>query len=164
MAIELTVREEAEQLLARYAELIDAADFDGLADLLADAVLVTDDGTVIATGREEIRELYASTNRVHPDGTLRTQHVITNVIVEALDGERVGVRARFTVLQATDALALQPIVAGRYDDVMARVGGRWRIVVHGMVPTLWGDIGAHLTIDPRPPPGVGRAQPSRDRS
>lgn len=149
MSFALTVREEAEQLLARYAEHVDAGDFDGIAELLAGADVALADGTVIASGRDQIRSLYAGMNRVYPDGTLRSHHVITNVIVDPIDDGRVRLRARFTVFQATDDLPLQPIVAGRYDDVIEQRSGRWEIAVHTMIPTLWGDVHAHLTVDPR---------------
>ena len=147
----LSVRDEAAQLLHRYAELVDAGDFDGVGRLLAGAAVVLDDGTEVARGAAAITRLYEATTRRHGDGTPRTQHVVTNVIVEPApgDGERYQVRARFTVLQATDDLALAVIVAGRYRDVVARGDdGRLGIVEHGMALTHVGDTGAHLLIDP----------------
>lgn len=147
--MELTDREQIEQLLARYAELIDAGDFDGVAALLADARLTMPNGTVVATGSHQIAKLYDFTTRRHTDGTPMTQHVITNLICEPLDGPRVEARSCFTVLQATDDLALQPIVAGRYRDVVERdPHGTWRFVERCMMPTLIGDVSAHLNIDP----------------
>ena len=154
----LSVRDEAAQLLFRYAELLDDGDLDGVGALLADARIVLEDGTTIAEGSAQVRSMYASTTRIHSDGTPRTHHVITNVIVEPLGrtvgsevegAERYEVRARYTVLQATDDLALQPIAAGRYREVVERdADGRLAIVEHGMLPTLWGDTSQHLSFDP----------------
>lgn len=147
----LSVRDESAQLLYRYAELVDAGDFDGVGRLLAAAAVVLEDGTEVARGPAAVTRLYEATTRRFDDGTPRTQHIVTNVIVEPVpgDGERYEVRARFTVLQAADALALQPIVAGRYRDVVARGDdGRLEIVQHGMALTHVGDASHHLLIDP----------------
>lgn len=149
----LSVRDEAAQLLFRYAELVDDGDLAGVGRLLAGAVVVLPDGTEVARGADAVTRLYEATTRRHADGTPRTQHVVTNVIVEPLagqgEGERYQVRARFTVLQATDELPLQVVAAGRYRDVVARGdGGRLAIVEHGMDLTHTGDLSAHLRIDP----------------
>lgn len=148
-----TVREEAAQLLHRYAELVDDGDFAGVGRLLAAATVVLPDGTALARGAEAVTRLYEATTRRHGDDTPKTQHVVSNVIVEPLDdgpaGDRYEVRARFTVLQATDELPLQVVAAGRYRDVVARGDdGRLAIVEHGMDLTHAGDLSAHLLIDP----------------
>lgn len=147
------------ELLARYAELIDAGDFAGVGALLGDAVLVDGDGNEIARGASAIEALYAATTRRHSDGTPMTAHVITNVIIddgrESVDDGQLEVRSRFTVFQATDALPLQPVVVGRYVDVVARDGDGWRFVRRRMIPERWGDVSGHLTFDPRPAPGAG---------
>jgi 3-phenylpropionate/cinnamic acid dioxygenase small subunit len=138
------------QLLARYAELIDDGDFAGLGGLLAAATITMEDGTVVATGADEVRRLYESTTRRHADGTPKTQHVITNLIVEPLDddGARYEARSRFTVLQATGDVPLQPIVAGRYRDVAERTpDGGYRFVERCMIVQLVGDVSHHLLID-----------------
>ena len=139
---------------------MDDGDFAGLGVHLAEAVITLEDGTVIARGPGEIIALYTATTRRFPDGTPRTQHVVTNVIVEpeppsgdadqAAEPDRWTVRARFTVLQATATLRLQVVAAGRYLDTVERgPAGRLRIVEHRMLPRLWGDIAEHLLVDPR---------------
>ncbi|MBI2683846.1 MAG: nuclear transport factor 2 family protein [Actinobacteria bacterium] len=155
MPLHLTDREQIEQLLARYAELVDAGDFEGVAGLLRDAAIVTEEGTIVAAGREQIHRLYETTTRRFEEGTTRTLHVITNVQVEPVAGDagegadRVESRSCFTVLQATDGVPLQPIVAGRYRDVFARGrDGRWRFVERCMMPALLGDASQHLLFDP----------------
>ena len=64
------------------------------------------------------------------------------------DPDRLAARARFTVLQQTADLALQPVIAGRYDDRFARLDGTWRFVGRIMQPVLLGDLSQHLTFDP----------------
>ncbi len=149
-------RAAAGELLARYAELIDAGDFDGVGRLLGDAVLRDAEGHVIAEGADAIASLYAATTRRHADGTPRTAHVITNVIVEERGPDELEVRSRFTVLQCTDTLPLQPVVVGRYVDRLTRTGEGWRFSDRTMVPQFWGDVREHLTFDPRPAGGAGR--------
>ena len=149
-------RAAAAELLARYAELIDAGDFDGVGRLLGDAVLRDADGSVIATGADEITAIYVGTTRRHADGTPLTAHVITNVIVEALGPDELEMRSRFTVLQCTDTLPLQPVVAGRYVDRLTRTAEGWRFVERTMIPQFWGDVSEHLSFDPRPAEGRGR--------
>ena len=83
---------ELSNLIARYAELIDLGDLDGVADLLADAAVGAGDSTSLLTGRDAILALYASTTRLHPDGTPGTKHVTTNLILDIDDDGRHGVR------------------------------------------------------------------------
>ena len=131
-------------LLYRYAELIDAADFDGLGELLAHCTLRDgESGTVLATGREAIRDFFAGTVIVHADGTLRTKHVTTNPIVE-IEGDEARVCSMYTVLQATDSLRLQAIIAGRYHDRFVRGPDGWRFSERRYFADLIGDLRAHL--------------------
>ena len=69
-------------LMFRYAEYVDAADFDAIADLFADAVITNEGVEGEIAGGEAIKQLYLRTNRVHDDGTLRTRHLTSNVIVD----------------------------------------------------------------------------------
>src|SRR6476660_7850440 len=86
---------------------MDAADFDAVADLFADAVLTNEGVDAPIKGGDAIARLYRSTNRVHDDGTLRTRHVTTNVIVDIdEDAGSAAVRSAFVVLQQTPTLPL----------------------------------------------------------
>lgn len=141
-------RGDIENLLYRYAELIDAGDYEGIGELFAHGSISAEDGTPMATGAEAVAGLYGATTRKYPDGTPKSQHVLTNPIIEfSDDGLRATCRARFTVLQQTDELALQPIIAGGYVDSFEKVDGRWRYVEKRMGPRLYGDLSKHLLID-----------------
>lgn len=142
-----SARLEIAELLARYAEAIDDGDFDAVGRLLADAVVVGPDGQVVAEGARAITSLYEHTTRRHADGTPRTAHVITNVIIEPLGPATVEVRSRFTVLQATESVELRPVIAGRYVDRVELLGQRWRFTRREMRPELVGDLSDHLLID-----------------
>ena len=116
-------------LIARYAELIDSGDFDGVAELLGDAGVGASDGSTLLTGRKALAGLFTSTTRLYPDGTPGTKHVTTNLLLE-VDEEAGTATARsyWTVLQAVPGLPLQPILAGRYHDRFERP--RRRLAVH----------------------------------
>jgi 3-phenylpropionate/cinnamic acid dioxygenase small subunit len=135
-------------LLFTYAEMMDAADFDALATLFADAVLTNEgvDGEV--RGGEAIADLYRRTNRVHGDGTLRTRHLTTNVLVDIdEDAGTATARSAFVVFQQTADLPLQPIVAGRYHDRFARRGDGWHFAQRHMHVDQVGDVREHLSFD-----------------
>jgi 3-phenylpropionate/cinnamic acid dioxygenase small subunit len=133
-------------LVHRYAELMDDGDFEAVADLLAEAEISAEGVGFVCHGRDAVLALYSGSTRRYPDGTPRTKHVTTNLIVAA-DEEAGTARARsyFTVLQAVPgALTLQPVIAGRYRDRIERVGDSWRFSARHLVPELYGDLGHHL--------------------
>lgn len=135
-------------LLYRYAELMDAADFDGVAKLFEHATLTNEGVDQALKGAQEIGDLYRRTSRVHDDGTLRTRHLTTNVIVDI--DERLGTaqaRSTFVVFQQTATLPLQPIVSGRYRDHFVRRGNVWRFDRRHIVVDHVGNVSEHLTFD-----------------
>jgi hypothetical protein len=136
-------------LMQRYAACVDQADFDGLGELFAHGTMRANVGDDVMTGAE-VRDFYAATNRVHPNGTLSTRHLATNVVIDVDDAAgRATARSYFTVLQATDVLALQPIVAGRYHDEFHVVDGAWCFADRMVIVDLIGDMSQHLSIDLR---------------
>jgi uncharacterized protein (TIGR02246 family) len=144
-------RDEIEALIYDYARRIDDGDFDGVGELFAHGVVATLDGTVLAEGADAVAGLYAATTRRYPEGTPRSHHVTTNVVVRA-DGDDATAQSYFTVFQATEGVPLQPIVTGRYEDRFARVDGAWRFARRAMDLRLVGDVSRHLLID-LPPAG-----------
>ena len=143
-------RDEITELLFAYAERIDVGDFDGLAELFAHAEVSFTGHDEVRRGTDEVRALYQATTRRYPDdGTPKTKHLVTNVRVAVDEPAGAGTaRSYFTVLQAVPgALALQPVVAGRYDDRFVRVDGAWRFAARRMTVDLVGDLSAHLHVD-----------------
>jgi len=134
-------------LLYAYAERIDAGDFAGVGALFADGEIQTTEDGPTFRGTDAVRRLYRASVRLYADGTPRTKHVTTNVIIDvAEDGGTATARSYFTVLQQLDDFPLQTIVAGRYVDTFARVDGRWRFAVRRMYVDLRGDLRRHLLI------------------
>ncbi|MDQ4054817.1 MAG: nuclear transport factor 2 family protein [Actinomycetota bacterium] len=123
----LTDGDHVRGLLGTYCRLIDAGDFAGVGRLMADAVLMTDDGTVVATGEVEVARLYAGLVTTHADGTPGTQHVVANTVLEEVDAGAIRARSAYLVFQAVPELPLQPILTGSYLDTFdTDADGRWR--------------------------------------
>lgn len=135
-------------LMYRYAECVDAADFDGIGALFADGELASRGVPGAIVGAAAVAELYRSFNKVHPDGTLMTRHLTTNVIVDIdEDDDRATARSSFVVLQATPSVPLQPIVAGRYFDEFRRRDDVWAFARREMAVEQLGDVSDHLLTD-----------------
>ena len=131
-------------LLYTYAELFDAGEFEQVAHLF-------DQGGVIVDGRkiegaENIQAMWMSYVHLYPGGTPLTRHLVNNPIIAlADDTQSAACRSQWTVLQATDALPLQMIGTGRYEDEFALVDGEWAFAWRDYSKVdFWGDTSAHL--------------------
>lgn len=131
------------ELLYRYAELIDAGDFDGVGQLLGRGNFMG------VAGAESIAKLFAATTRRFPDhgNTPRTRHLVLNAIVD-VDGDSATARSTFCVVQRTDSIALQPIVVGRYADTFGRDANGWYFTERTVDVEMIGDVSDHLMMDP----------------
>ena len=137
-------------LMFRYAECVDQADFDGLAELFAEGTMRSSSAADSEEGMtgKQVSRFYAATNRVHPDGTLRTRHQTTNVWIDIDESaDRATARSYYVVLQATPKLPFQPIVGGRYEDRFERVDGVWRFADRLVHVDQIGDMSEHLSFD-----------------
>ena len=136
-----------QNLVHRYAELIDLGDFDALGRLLGRAEVGSGDHPGTLTGPDALTAMFTSTTRRYEDGTPRTKHVTTNCIVEVdEDSASATCRSYFTVLQAVPALPLQPIVAGRYHDRFVCDDGTWRFAERRFFIDLVGDVSQHQLV------------------
>lgn len=134
-------------LLYRYAELMDAGDLEGVAALFDKARIRTGGGDTVE-GSAPMLALWRAHVRIHPCGTPRTKHVITNPIIEVdEDAGTATCRSYYTVFQATPELPLQAICAGRYHDTFVREDGAWRFSERDYsLLDLVGDLSQHLLI------------------
>ena len=140
---------EITELLYRYAELIDAGDFDGVGRLLARSTFGgPTSGSV--SGADNIAKLFAMTTRRYPEhgNTPRTRHLVLNPVVELRGDGTAATRSTFCVMQDTETVSIQPIVVGRYYDAFARDDQGWYFTERKVDIQMLGDVSAHLMVDP----------------
>ena len=142
------------ELLYRYAELIDAGDFDGVGQLLARATF-GGTGPQGVSGGASIAKLFAMTTRRYPEhgNTPRTRNLVLNPIVEISAERTATARSTFCVVQDTETVPLQPIVVGRYFDAFScdpdDAPAAWYFTERKVDVQMVGDVSAHLMVDPR---------------
>ncbi|ORB29412.1 nuclear transport factor 2 family protein [Mycolicibacterium parafortuitum] len=139
---------EIENLVYTYAARIDAGDFDGVAALFAHGrIRGIEDGPpeTVFEGSDRVRQMYEMAVRLHDDGTPKTRHFTTNVIIDVDDaaGTARG-SAYYCVTQATPELPLQIVVTGRYRDTFHRIDGLWWFDTRVMFVDQVGDTSHHL--------------------
>ncbi|MCB1689681.1 MAG: nuclear transport factor 2 family protein [Halioglobus sp.] len=138
-----------ENLIYCYAERIDNGDLEGVAELFRNGEIISPAHNVTRRGFDEVLKMYQLSCRLYDEtGTPRTKHLTTNVIIELDEnGSEASARSYYTVIQATDALPLQPIISGRYRDRFHKVDNRWCFASREMIVDLIGDCSAHLLYD-----------------
>ncbi|MBS0552698.1 MAG: nuclear transport factor 2 family protein [Proteobacteria bacterium] len=133
-------------LLYRYAEAIDEGRLEHAAALFRPARVET--GGAGPLDADGLLALWRRILVIHPCGTLRTRHLVTNPILdidEAAGTARVS--SCFTVLQAADDFPLQIIASGRYRDRFARIDGQWCFVERDYRQLdFTGDLSRHLRV------------------
>jgi hypothetical protein len=139
-----TSSRDIENLIASYAFLVDDGEFALLGDLLGDAEFSLNGGPVIK-GRDAIEQFARDTLQTYDDGTPRTRHVTTNIIIEAGEDEETAVsRSYYTVFQSLPSFPLQAIASGRYQDRFQRKDGQWRFTRRIVTTSLTGDTTHHV--------------------
>ena len=140
---------QIENLIYRYAELIDNGDLEGVAELFRHAEIYSPAHDVTRSGFDEVLQMYRLSCRIHTEtGTPRTKHLTTNVIIEVQEnGHSATARSYYTVIQATPVLPLQPIISGKYRDTFANLDGRWHFKRREMLVDLIGNCTEHLLYD-----------------
>jgi hypothetical protein len=142
--------DQLRNLLYAYAEAIDAGDIGVLRDLFEHAVISLDGGTTWRGRRAGGDDSQPGPWRATAagGGPKGTKHLVTNVIVDVdAGGAKAATRSTFAVLQATGALALQPIISGRYHDTFRRIDGAWRFTSRRYIVDLVGNAAPLLGID-----------------
>lgn len=139
-------------LLYRYAEAIDEGRLEDAAALFRHARIET--GAAGPLDADGLLALWRKILVIHPCGTPRTRHLVTNPILEINEAAGTAqVRSCFTVMQATDDLPLQIIASGRYHDRFARIDGEWSFVERDYRQLDFiGDLRQHLRIAIKPGP------------
>jgi hypothetical protein len=133
----------------------DDADFDGVGELFAHATIgVAGMGDVVCQGAEQTAAQFRATTLVYADGGARTHHLSTNLVIDVDEDRGVATcQSNYVMFQQTEALALQPIDAGRNFDEFELVDGAWRWKRRFIRVMLHGDLSHHLK--PATTPFVG---------
>ena len=135
---------EIANLIAEYAFATDDGDFAALGSLFTDGSFQLNDGPP-AHGAEAVTALAHRVLQTYPDGTPRTRHVTTNLLIDV--DEQAGTarsRSYFTVLQSLPDLPLQPIAAGHYHDRFTRGDDGWRFAARAVSTDFTGDTSHHV--------------------
>jgi 3-phenylpropionate/cinnamic acid dioxygenase small subunit len=145
----MSARDAITDLLFRYAELMDLGDFAGVTELFRHARIRVGPGDGGFVDADAMRVIWEENVIRYPDGTPRTKHVTTNVVVELdADGRTARSRSYYTVFQQVEDGPLQPIIAGRYHDAFEQVDGEWRFSERDYtLVDLVGDLSRHLRMD-----------------
>ena len=130
-------------LVHEYARLLDDGDLDGVAALFEYATWRSTETGQTLQGAREVRRVY---DRVMLyDGSPRTKHLITNLVVELIDSSTANAHCYFTVLQGiTPGERIDVILSGRYLDQFKKVDGRWRFADRLFRSDLIGDLSRHF--------------------
>lgn len=126
---------EVHRLLAGYLDAVDGGDFEEVADLLAEAEVVSPAGTL--SGRDAIRDAYARLQPVpHDDGRRRTKHHLTNLVVSdpAADGSVVAEAYYFVLEAGPDGPRVTR--SGRFLERLERAHRGWVVREHRVIPDL----------------------------
>ena len=138
-----TDRDAIAGLIHAYAEGIDGGDLEGVARLFAHGTF----GAAGGPARRGVDDLLAVLRRtvILYDGVPRTKHVVSNLVIEVDEAAGTAcARSYFTVMQATPALPLQVVIAGRYEDRFERAGATWRFADRRVHMDLVGNLSQHV--------------------
>lgn len=136
---------QIQNLIHRYCDRIDRADFDGLGQLFAEAdVYLPATDQWFRRDAAGLTAMYRSWVRLHADGTPRTRHVTTNLIIEPDGPEAARTQTYIMVYQDAPGCPLQPIVGGRYADRFAKSDGTWHFAERRMEIDMFGNLSAHM--------------------
>ena len=135
-------------LLCEYTHLIDQGRLGEVAALFAqsDYGQCGPDGvatTLISSDADAVFAACSGFIRMYGDPPVpRTKHLLTNTRI-AVDGESATALSYVTVIQGTEDLALQPILAGRYFDRFTCVDGSWQFSSRLFCLDNMGEMSAH---------------------
>lgn len=147
----MTAEDSIRNLMFLYCEHMDAGNIDAVAEMFSDARIIGHDGATLATGRDEVRAMYARGNRTErTSGGRRSKHLTTNVYVEVDDAAATAIaiaRSYWVLLVSTSPDdPVRPILAGRYHDKFAQIDGAWRFTERAYLVDLTGSEAATMLL------------------
>ena len=136
-------REEILHLINSYTFLLDEGKYEAWAELFEHGEW-SSEGTAPLKGKQQMLDMLDQVLIIHPDGTPRTRHLMTNIDLDIDEAQGVATNKSYvTLLQQTDELPLQVILSGGYSDRFERVDGKWRFAKRMITNVFYGDMSAH---------------------
>ena len=131
-----------QNLVHTYPHLLDSGDFEGLGRLFARCKIYSGGHLASDCNAETATAMFRDSLYLY-DGVPRTRHCLANLMIEPQSATRAVVRTYVMVFQQTDALPLQPIIGGDYQDTVEKIDGTWRFVERRMANDLIGNLSVH---------------------
>ena len=138
----LVAESDIHRLLATYVHNLDNGKVAENAELLAHARFQVID--TVVNGRDEITQFFKNNVRHHEDGTPRTWHTLSNIIIDIESSTTASSVSYFSVFQELPGLPLQPIVTGLYVDTFMFRDEKWCYASRQIQPRLFGNISFHV--------------------
>jgi SnoaL-like protein len=132
-----------QKLIFSYPLHLDRGEVDEMAALFAHADVYMGDLPPVRSNPAEIAAAFRNFLQIYPDGTPRTRHMTSNLIIEADGPNQAFANCYVMVFQQTQHLPLQPIIGGDYRDRFEKVNGIWRFTERRIGNDLFGDLSAH---------------------
>lgn len=134
-----------QNLLHRYCDYLDRGNLDAMAELFAHAdVYLPGVARWYRADPQGLAMSYREWVRLYPDGTPRTRHIASNLILEEDGPGRAKAQSYIMVFQSTGGFSLQPIIGGRNIDRFEKIGGTWRFSARTIESDMFGDLKSHL--------------------
>lgn len=145
---DMEARGAINHLLNEYCRTLDAGRIGECAALFENAEFSIE-GVARVRGRQGVMDLFSGII-LYEDGTPKTKHVLTNVVISvAADRHSAVASSYLTVLQQVDNNPLQPIFSGSYADTFSKETGRWMFESRVVSAPLFGDMSRHLVNPPK---------------
>jgi hypothetical protein len=116
---------EIRNLLARYCHAIDNDDLKLLESILTEDVEIIEDSSVLTPRQRLIDMIGAFQANVQQSEVIADKHLVMNSVVE-VDGDHATALSDLVVVKC-DSNGWRIASVGRYDDIIVRDGGEWRI-------------------------------------
>lgn len=135
------------KLFYRYAYGIDAGDFGGVAEMFKNASIHGGQGELLAKGCDQIEKFYEQIIIIYPDtGTPKTQHVVSNILIESETKDLVTARANYSVFQKLKNGKIEAIICGQYHSSFVPGENGWEFSQHQTQALMVGDMSNHLKL------------------
>jgi hypothetical protein len=131
-------------LIAQYTHYVDQAQFDKVGELFTNGTLITSFNS--PKGKEQVEKHLTDNLQVYSDGTLRTAHVTTNIVLNIDEAAGTATSVSYLTLFQNNPdtdFPLQAILTGRYHDHFRLADGEWQFESRELVPTLIGNLSQH---------------------